>query len=186
MSIIDNYLSLNIPQAVNRCLLMGRELGISHKYQSQQIPSDIKKDLMKFLMDRYVSTQGYQARQCYFNAQMVFLNSLSSKLSGRIKYCEGLYASNKIPFGIPHAWAILDNQYLVDTTMVTDVLGSRKRDLSDRYIGQFPDGVEYEGICIEDDFAIERLQTTQESISFLDDYQSGFTYMKKLEKLLKK
>lgn len=186
MSIINDFLALDLPTAVNRCLLMGRQLDISMKFEPKVIPNDIKVQLFAFLMESRKQARNYQARQCYFNAQMVLLASLAnSQFKGRIKYCEGLYATSKIPFAIPHAWNVLDNEYVVDTTMVTDVLGSRKSNLSDRFIGSFPNGHEYEGISIDTDFVVKRLETEMESISLFDDYSSGFSYMKELEKRLR-
>jgi hypothetical protein len=186
MSIIDSYLALDLPLAVNRCLLMGRQLQISKGFISEPMPDPLKKQLLKFLSSIRKAARNYEAKQCYFNSQMVLASSLSSELKGRIEYCEGLYANERLPFAIPHAWNILDARYVVDTTMVNNVTAARSANLSDRFIGEFPSGHEYEGLCIESDFLIRRLEDEQESISVLDDYQARFPYMRELEQRLRK
>lgn len=186
MTTINSYLELQLPLAVDRCLLMGRQLGISLAFESKPIPAELRESLMKFLLGIRKRATNFQPKQCYFNAQMVLVASLSTELAGRISYCEGLYANSKFPMAIPHAWNVLDNEYVVDTTMVADILATRSSNLSDRFIGEFPDGHEYEGICIEAKAVVKRLMETQESISMLDDYQSRFSYMRELEQKLKK
>jgi hypothetical protein len=165
---------------------MGRQLGIAMVFDSKPIPKDIQKSLMQFLLSIRKQARDFQSKQCYFNAQMVLVSSLGSELDGRIRYCEGLYANTKFPMAIPHAWNVLDNEYIVDTTMVADILGNRKANLSDRFIGTYPAGNEYEGICIETEFVMQRLSEVQESISILDDYQSRFSYMRGLEQKIKR
>ena len=170
MSLISERLDANLPLNVDHILRLATKLGYAKQYESIEMPKDLKKMIITFLKAQSKDIRGYKAKQCYFNSQMLTLNTNFESMRDRFQYCEGYWMSPSIPIGIPHAWCVLDGKYVIDTTLTFDLF-ERKKDLSDRAIGSFPEGWEYYGICIDRSEILETLMKFQESVAFLDDYR---------------
>jgi len=170
MSLISERLDAHLPLNIDHILRLATKLGYAKQYESIEMPKDLKKTIITFLKAQSKDIRGYQAKQCYFNSQMLTLKTDFEPMKNRLKYCEGYWMSPSIPIGIPHAWCVLDDQYVIDTTLVFDIY-DRKKDLSDRAIGSFPEGWEYYGICIDRSEILPALMEFESSVSFLDDYR---------------
>ncbi len=172
MSLIFERLDANLPLNVDIILRLARKLGYAKQYVSNAIPKAERDEIIKLLklMAKNDKTL-FQAKQCYYNSQMLVLKTSGSDIGEKLKYCEGYWIKEGFPITIPHAWCIYDEKYIIDTTLTFDILGKRSKDFSDRAIGTFPSDWEYYGITIEFDEIVKTLGEFSESISFLDDYR---------------
>ena len=68
----------------------------------------LKRQPYKDIIERY--RHGTKSRQCYYNSQMMALNS-----SGKISYYEGWYVTEGFPFPFEHGFNVY-NEKVIDTT----------------------------------------------------------------------
>jgi hypothetical protein len=128
-----------------------------------------------------------KAKQCFYNAMFMCMVSHSdSDLISRIKYCEG-YVSCKAPFPVHHAWITIDGK-IVDVTMTTNnytleqmtefmELGTelpRSEDLSDRILGEIPEGWQYFGVEYDAKEIAKDFIDRKTSFSVIDDWERGW------------
>ena len=133
-----------------------------------------------------------KAKQCFYNAMFMCMVSHSdSDLISRIKYCEG-YVSCKAPFPVHHAWITLDGK-IVDVTMTTNnytleqmtefmELGTelpRSEDLSDRILGEIPEGWQYFGVEYDAKEIAKDFIDRKTSFSVIDDWERGWPLLQK-------
>ncbi len=50
MGIIEDYLALDLPLAVDRCIRMGRRLGLSRSYEPLAIEQELRTELFSLLL----------------------------------------------------------------------------------------------------------------------------------------
>lgn len=184
MSVIESQLALQLPIASDRTLYLAKKVGDTREFKSCMLDENLKKDLYAFLLKIRHHAMYYQARQCFFNAQITLAHAeKDKKFKGRFKYCEGL-AVARIAFAVHHAWLLLDDQYIVDLTWCLDA-DARDEDLSDRIIGVIPKDWEYFGLTFDLDFLKKQLGKSKlGSISLLDDFQNGFPITSYYESLV--
>ena len=187
MSLIMERLDLGLPLTVDRILRATRQLGHSKFYTPHTMPKAEKDELLSFLKSQSKKIGGYKTKQCYYNSQMLMLNTQHhSVFSDKIKYCEGYWMREGLPIAIPHAWLIYDDQYVVDVTLTTNnSFDPRDPNLKDRILGMFPNDWEYYGLIIDRAEILGNLLKMGESISFLDDYRIANQRVNDLEKELK-
>ena len=134
-----------------------------------------------------VGTTPMEAKQCYFNSQLVCLAQQLRRLSPpRIRYFEG-YVSRSERFHALHAWLLLDGTQLIDLTlsqrpdMVARFFGGvpPQADLKDRVLGAIPKGWEYYGCEFDAQVVALEFLERMESYSVIDDYKKGYPLLKK-------
>ena len=70
--------------------------------------TSLKRQPYKELIEKY--RHGTKSRQCYYNSQMMTINS-----SGKISYYEGWYVTEGIPFPLEHGFNVYNGK-VIDTT----------------------------------------------------------------------
>ena len=128
-----------------------------------------------------------QAKECFFNAMYCCMVSVwDSDILTRIKYCEG-YVQARSPFPVHHAWITVDGK-VVDLTLSTQrytneqltafmeegVALPRESDLSDRVLGEIPEGWEYYGVQFDAKNIAQSFIERRMSFSVIDDWERGW------------
>ena len=134
-----------------------------------------------------VGTTPMEAKQCFFNSQLVCLAQHLRRLSPpRIRYFEG-YVSRSDRFHALHAWLLLDDTHLIDLTlsqrpdMVERFFAGEppQADLKDRVLGAIPALWEYYGVEFDAQVIAMEFLERMESYSMIDDYKKDYPLLKK-------
>jgi hypothetical protein len=125
-------------------------------------------------------------KQCFYNAQvMTLIDDYTFTDTPRVKYYEGYVWTGLMP--ILHGWITLDDK-IVDVTLSKDREGSAQRfingeppqeDLMDRVLGEIPQGWEYLGVPMDNDYVVGFMLEKKESRSLIDNWQDGWPLLKK-------
>jgi hypothetical protein len=120
-------------------------------------------------------------KQCFYNAQMMTLmDDYNFTETPRVKYHEGYVFTGFMP--ILHGWITLDDK-IVDVTLSTDRFAAAQRyfdgeppqeDLRDRVLGVIPEGWEYIGVPMDNDYVVSFILEKMESRSLIDNWQDGW------------
>jgi len=119
-------------------------------------------------------------KQCFYNAQMMTLmDDYNFTDTPRVKYYEGYVFTGIMP--ILHGWVTLDDK-IVDVTLSTDREATQRyfngeppqEDLRDRVLGVIPDGWEYIGVPMDNDYVVSFMLEKMESRSLIDNWQDGW------------
>lgn len=127
-----------------------------------------------------------EAKQCFYNAQFVSMVASSKGLSERMKYVEGYVVKSNLPIPVHHAWVELDGK-VIDLTLVTTEHSTqelerfyhgedlpRKDDLSDRILGEIPEGWAYYGVRFDIEEIAQDFIARGKSFSKIDDWENGW------------
>ena len=133
-----------------------------------------------------------EPKQCFFNSMFMCMTSLwDSELLPRIKYCEG-FVSSQAPFPVHHAWITLDGK-VIDVTLTTTKYTAqqlidwqdngvelpRNRNLSDRILGEIPEGWEYYGVEFDAKKVGQQFVQRGASFSLIDDWERRWPLLQK-------
>jgi len=119
-------------------------------------------------------------KQCFYNAQMMTLmDDYNFTDTPRVKYYEGYVFTGIMP--ILHGWVTLDDK-IVDVTLSTNREATQRyfngeppqEDLRDRVLGVIPDGWEYIGVPMDNDYVVSFMLEKMESRSLIDNWQDGW------------
>lgn len=138
-----------------------------------------------------------KAKECFYNAMFMCMVSVwGEKLHPRLKYCEG-FVKSSAPFPVHHAWVTLDG-VLIDLTLTTtkytlDQLNAfmyegielpRNEDLSDRILGEIPEGWDYFGVEFEAKKVGQQFVQRESSFSMIDDWEKQWPLLQKVDPTL--
>jgi hypothetical protein len=127
------------------------------QFSSKPLSVD-QEEFLDVLIEEAGGIESFHTKECFYNAQRLALTDWS----GRIQYLEG-YGMNLIP--CHHAWAVLDNEVVVDLTWRRDL--QKTTGLPNRYVADI-EGVEYVGVVFGPQDIEDMWHTHEMSYAFLD------------------
>ncbi len=143
-------------------------------YESQPLTDDELKWLFEI-----IGTQRFAVKQCYYNSQILLMNTVFLDNRHELRYVEG-YAMGIIP--IPHGWLTLNGK-VVDLTMRLRENLKRKspvnrKRLMDRALGEFPEEFEYCGVTFETKHVQQEIVRTGLARTLIDDWENQWPLLK--------
>ena len=137
--------------------------------QDQPENKQITPEQYAYLTTRNVGKDGFEPKQCFYNAQRLIL----ADYEGRFEYWEGYAHTGVIP--VLHAWIVFEGS-LVDVTRsvrpeATDEFFEGKKAmpcLTDRVLGLVPKHWRYYGVKFDSDYVREVVLNNCKTMSLID------------------
>ena len=163
------HLIMELPTGYNYHGSEDYVLDRGREFKSQPL-TDLEHKQLFFAIDNY--KKRFQIKQCFSNCQLLLFYDISESLH----YYEG-YACGPAGMPVHHAWLSIGSGKVVDLTWRCEDF-KRKGRLSNRIIGEIPEGWHYFGVEFPRRYVIDHVLDTEMASSLLEDWPGGYPLFK--------
>jgi len=164
--------------AADLVLQKGHEPQINKGLSEEQI-----EYITSVIEDSLIAQEGAKVGMCYHNVFALIL----ADYQDRMEFVEG-YACTSNGIVFRHAWVELDGGYIVDITWSNTEQKMEERissedaqtsvDISDRVLGEIPNGYHYLGVIIPKDDVTDFYYSNRLTSLLLESHRNNFKYLK--------
>ncbi len=141
--------------------------------------TDSELEDLELLIEYTSEMCDFLQKECFHNAQMLIRaeDRIRSDLTHDIQYFEGYFIRDELLIPVHHGWITINGK-VIDLTIQQEDIQAPIDGFENRTVGEFSDSVGYIGIKIDKQDILDRIESSSETHTILDDWNPKFRHIK--------